>query len=361
MKKTALYSSHKAQGARFISFAGWTMPFFYKGLTLEHLQVRKSGGLFDVSHMGQIRITGKDSLIFLEKLLPSNINSLYTGKALYSVLCSHKGGMIDDLIVYSCSQGTDYLLCVNAATKDKDLEWIKSQKNQEKVSIEDESDDWALIAVQGPKSLELCEKVFPSLSLSSVPRFHFLKEQNRCLFSRTGYTGEDGFEIYIPWEKSKKLWDQLVDEGQKASISPVGFGARDTLRLEMGYLLSGQDFNESKSPLQCGLSWLLTNKKNYIGKTALLKQKKEGGYSKIKGFILKEPSGVPRTGTPVYSDEGVCVGAVTSGAKSPCLEKMIGLAYIQGKNNSYELNIRGSKVKAEMIQTPFFTSKHKNT
>ncbi len=352
MKKTPFFESHKSQGARFISFAGWQMPFSYKSPALEHVQTRKNGGLFDVSHMGQIKVKGKDSLNFLEKLLPSDLKSLPTGKALYSVLCSPTGGLLDDLIVYACSKGEIYLLCVNASTKDKDLNWIKSQLKKEEVYIQDESDHWALIAVQGPKAFDLCAKVFPSVPFHKIPIFHFVEKEG-CLFSRTGYTGEEGFEIYIPWNKSLMYWDKFLQEGKEFSIGPVGLGARDTLRLEMGYLLSGQDFDETKSPLQAGLSWLIKNKEDYIGKQALLKQKMEGNYSKLKAFIVEEAKGVPRKGYNVYSNKGELVGLVTSGARSPSLEKMIGLAYIQGEHEEYFLDIRGSKVKVQIIKTPF--------
>ena len=201
MKKSPFFDSHKREGARFIPFAGWQMPFSYKSPALEHLQVRKTGGLFDVSHMGQIRIKGRDSLSFLKRLLPTDPQSLSEGQALYSVLCSETGGLIDDLILYSCSKN-NYLLCVNASAKDKDLKWIRSQLQKEDVLVQDESDRWAMIAAQGPQSLDLCKAVFPSVDFHKISKFRFLEGDNSCLFSRTGYTGEDGLEIYIPWSKS---------------------------------------------------------------------------------------------------------------------------------------------------------------
>ena len=353
MKKTPLFESHKEQGARFIFFAGWQMPFSYGSSTLEHHQVRKTGGLFDVSHMGEIRVRGKDSLPFLEKLLPADLKSLSTGKAIYSVLCCEKGGLIDDLVVYVCSQGEDYLLCVNAGSKDKDFQWMKSQIQKEDLDLQDESDRWALFAVQGPNSLALCEKIFPAINFQEISKFHFLEDKSSCLISRTGYTGEEGVEVYIPIEKASSFWNQFLKEGQVFSISPIGLGARDTLRLEMAYLLSGQDFDETKSPLQAGLSWLLKNQGDYIGKSALLKQKAKGNYSQLKGFIVEEASGIPRKGCQLYSPQGEIVGYVTSGAKSPSLEKMIGLAYIQKTAQDYYLDIRGAKVKVQLVQTPF--------
>ena len=354
MKRTAFFDSHKAQGARFISFAGWQMPFSYRSPALEHHQVRKMGGLFDVSHMGQIRVCGKDSLAFLEKLLPSDLNSLETGRACYSVLCSHKGTLIDDLIVYACAKGEDYLLCVNAATKDKDLEWIQSQKHQEKLSIRDESEEWALIAVQGPQSLTLCEKLFPTIPFQNLPKFYFAEGEKSFLFSRTGYTGEEGFEIYIPWNQSLSIWNKFLEEGERLSIKPIGLGARDTLRLEMGYLLSGQDFDETKSPLQAGLSWLIKSKADYIGREALLKQREDGFSSQLKAFVIEEPSPVPRKGFSLCSREGESVGVVTSGAKSPSLGKMIALAYVTGEERDLYLESRGLRAKAKLVRTPFY-------
>ncbi|MCZ0933377.1 MAG: glycine cleavage system aminomethyltransferase GcvT [Oligoflexia bacterium] len=352
MKKTSLFESHKNQGAKFINFAGWRMPFCYTSPAQEHHQARQTGGLFDVSHMGQIRIKGKDSLAFLEKLLPSNLKALLPGQALYSVLCLPTGGMIDDLILYSLSL-EDYLLCVNSAYKDKDLKWIKSQHTNEKLVIQDESDKWALIAVQGPHCFELCQKLFPSINFKQIKKFHFTEEDS-CLLARTGYTGEEGFEIYIPNEKGLALWEKMIYIGKEFAISPIGLGARDTLRLEMAYLLSGQDFDENKSPLQAGLDWLIKNSEDYIGKKAILKQKEQGAYSKLQAFIMETAAAVPRKGYSIYSEtEKEAIGQVTSGAKSPSLDKMIGLGYIEGERKNCLIDIRGAKIKANIVSKPF--------
>ena len=351
MKKPVLFESHKKLSARFISFAGWQMPFSYTSPKQEHLQVRQTGGLFDVSHMGQIRIKGKHSLSFLEKLLPTRLKSLEKGQALYSVLCCQTGGIIDDLIIYAFSK-EEYLLCVNSACKDKDLRWIQSQHTKEDIQIQDESEYWGMIAAQGPLCFELCQKVFPSLNFKQIQKFHFA-EENSCLIARTGYTGEEGFEIYIPCEKILFFWEKFIKEGGGLSIFPVGLGARDTLRLEMAYLLSGQDFDESKTPLQAGLSRLLTNEENYIGKQALLKQKEEGGYSVLTALVMEERSAIPRTGYSLHSSSGDAIGLITSGAKSPSLNKMIGLGYLKRKQNSCWMNARGSQFKATAVKKPF--------
>ena len=355
MKKTPLFESHKNQSARFISFAGWTMPFSYSNSREEHLQVRQTGGLFDVCHMGQIRIKGQDSLPFLEKLLPSRISSLKAGQALYSVLCLPTGGLIDDLIIY-CISKEEYFLCVNSAFKDKDLQWIQSQNEKNSLKIQDESEVWGMIAVQGAHSFDLCEKVFPSVSFKDISRFHFQSAEG-CLLSRTGYTGEQGFELYTPIEKTLFVWEKLIEGGREFSISPIGLGARDTLRLEMAYLLSGQDFNESKTVLQAGLNWVLTNDQDYIGKTALLKQKEEGAYSRLTALVLEEGSAIPRAGYPLYDSSGKQVGEITSGAKSPSLNQIIALAYVEGESKSLLMSARGSQFKAEPIKKPFIKEK----
>ena len=241
---------------------------------------------------------------------------------------------------------------MNSAFKDKDLEWIKSQHTTEKLLIQDESEEWTLIAVQGSHCFELCRKLFSSIDFTQIKKFHFIEEDS-CILARTGYTGEEGFEIYIPQERGLALWEKFIQEGKEFSMSPIGLGARDTLRLEMAYLLSGQDFDESKSPLQAGLDWLLKNPENYIGKSAILKQKEQGSYPKLQAFIMEETVAVPRTGYSIYSKTGEIIGQVTSGAKSPSLKKMIGLGYIAGKYENCWIDIRGSKVKAHIVSKPF--------
>ena len=352
MSKTALHESHLKLGAKMISFAGWKMPFSYSNPREEHLNVRKHGGLFDVSHMGEIRIQGKDSLVFLESLVPSAVQSLVANKAQYSFLCNEEGRLLDDLIIYCLTKGEDYLLCVNSATKDKDKQWLESHAKNLNVEVKDESAFWGMIAVQGPKSIDLCQKIFPFIDFYSIKKFHFIF-QDGYIFSRTGYTGEEGFEIYIPWNQCASCWENLLEKGSSFSILPVGLGARDTLRLEMAYLLSGQDFNEAYTPLEAGLSWVMKNPKNYTGKDKLLKQSKKDIEKRLKGFIMEEALGVPRKGYSVLSKTGEIIGSVTSGAKSPSLEKMIGLAYIKEQEKSCFLDIRGSKVRASIVSGPF--------
>ena len=356
MKKTVLFPAHKELSARFISFAGWQMPFHYSSPSQEHLQTRKTVGLFDVSHMGQIRIKGKDSLSFLERLLPSDLESLKPYQALYSVLCRPDGGLIEDLIVYAFSP-ENYLLCVNSASKEKDLKWLISQQQSEQVEIQDESDHYALLAIQGPKSEDLCQRVFPGTDFRSLKRFHFT-EQTGKIFARTGYTGEEGFEIYITVKEALGLWRELLKKGEEFLVTPVGLGARDTLRLEMAYLLAGQDFTEAHSPLQAGLAWVLKSKKDYIGKRALEQQRAKKSLSPtLQAFVMSENRAIPRSKSLVYSLEGDLIGEVTSGAKSPSLNQMIGLAYIKGSHKEFFIEIRGVRHKALRAKKPFLDNK----
>ena len=307
-----------------------------------------------MSHMGELRVKGKGSLPFLQNLIPTDIQNLKTGQARYSVFCNREGGLIDDLIIYTFSPGEDYLLCVNAATREKDWLWLKSFSAAD-VSITDESSEWGMVAVQGPKAVNLCETVFSKKDLRSLKRFHFTWIGD-ILVSRTGYTGEEGVELYIPWEKTLEMWEALVKKGQDFSIKPVGLGARNTLRLEMAYLLSGQDFDESRTPLEAGLSWLMTNKGEYVGKKRL---EQTPVSEKLSGFIVEESSGIPRTGYPILSGSGKSVGIVTSGAQSPSLEKMIGLAYIKEEAKDCFVNIHGTSAKITRVSGPFLKNSGK--
>ena len=352
MKHTPALLSHIKQGAKMIPFAGWNMPFRYSNPSTEHLHVRSHGGVFDVSHMGEIRIQGPESLVFLEWLVPSDIRSLKPGHCQYSVFCNEEGGLIDDLIIYCLQFEKEYFLCVNASCKDKDLSWLKSHQADFKIEIKDESEKWAMTAIQGPKAMSLCKSLFPDMDFSVLKRFQFVLDKTKSyLFSATGYTGEEGLEIYSPWEDFSDFWSQILEQAKNFSILPIGLGARDTLRLEMAYLLSGQDFDETQSPMEAGLKWILNNPKNHIAKKALLK--KQTYKTKLRGFIMEEALAVPRKGFPVLSSKGEKIGLVTSGAKSPSLEKMIGLAYIQKGVEEAYLDIRGSKAKINIVQTPF--------
>ena len=288
-RKTVLFDSCRAQGARFIDFAGWRLPFSFTSPNEEHLYARSAGAFFDVSHMGEIRIQGRDSLRLLQKALPTNIGGLAEGRAQYSALLNRQGGLIDDLIAYCLKPGNDYLLCVNAGPKERVFSWIKAAARDGgfELSAADESDLWAVIAVQGPKALALCEKI-SGLSFSKLKRFCFL-EKSGVLFSRTGYTGEDGLEIYLPTARAPAAWRRLAEAGKELGAVPAGLAARDTLRLEAGYLLSGQDFDESLGLKGAGLLRLRKNpEKNnyYIGKGAVPAKDAEGEVLRAFVFAL---------------------------------------------------------------------------
>ena len=345
MKNLALFESHTSLGARFVKFADWNMPFSYTSPKEEHLNTRKHGSLFDVSHMGQIRIKGQGSLAPLQNVLPTQISHLKSGQACYSVLCSKKGGLLDDIIVYVIEPDKDYLLCVNAGHKDKVFSWLSSQIPTE--MLVDASPYWAMIAVQGPLSFTLFKKIFTA-DIDKLAPFEFCFDEDRIV-SLTGYTGEQGFEIYVPTKKVCEIWSKFLEEGQKLGIKPAGLGARDTLRLEMKYLLAGQDFDETKTPVDAGLSWLLTNKGDYIGKPY-----HKAGAMELRAFTLSDPAaGVPRNSYKVLSQKNLPIGFVTSGAKSPSLEKMIGLAYIERGEQEAFVDLHGSSYKMTWVQGPF--------
>ena len=325
------------------------MPFAYTNPKEEHLNTRRFGGLFDVSHMGQLRLRGGESLSLLEKLLPTHIQRLQEGKAQYSALLNHQGGIIDDIIVYCLKFKKDYLLCVNAGPVEKVFRWIQKKTGAYKVNLTDETDQWSLIAVQGPKALGLCEQVFQT-SFAGLKRFGFQEIGGR-LFSRTGYTGEDGLEVYLPPHQTPLIWQELLTKGEVCSVCPVGLAARNTLRLEMAYLLSGQDFDESRTLKAAGLGRLQKNPTEYIGKRASLIDNGET----LRGFMMEDSPGVPRQGYSVFSATGELIGRVTSGAKSPNLEKMIGLAYIKGVREEIFVEIHGQKVKARLFKGPFLS------
>ena len=360
-RKTVLFDSCRAQGARFIDFAGWRLPFSFTSPNEEHLCARSAGAFFDVSHMGEIRIQGRDSLRLLQKALPTNIGGLAEGRAQYSALLNRQGGLIDDLIAYCLKPGNDYLLCVNAGPKERVFSWIKAAARDGgfELSAADESDLWAVIAVQGPKALALCEKI-SGLSFSKLKRFCFL-EKSGVLFSRTGYTGEDGLEIYLPTARAPAAWRRLAEAGKELGAVPAGLAARDTLRLEAGYLLSGQDFDESRGLKGAGLLRLRKNpEKNnyYIGKGAVPAKDAEGEV--LRAFVLEETAGVgvPRRGALVFSESGETIGAVTSGAKAPSLNQMIGLAYILDEEGGRPrrrvlIEIHGEKRPAKLVKPPF--------
>jgi len=358
-QKTPLYDSHIELGGKMVDFAGWMMPVTYQNtLKEEHKNVRENVGLFDVSHMGEIRLKGDDALRTVEHLTTNDVASLSEGEAQYSLMCNEKGGVVDDLIVYCLKKNADYLLCVNASNTEKDFNWVF--KNNLGAEVVNESDRWAQIAVQGPKAYELVERVFSGFKASQLDSFHFLNTSYRyenCLIAKTGYTGEKGFEIFIEKKEGLDLWNDLLETGKSLGALPIGLGARDTLRTEMKYSLYGNEINDQTYPHEAGLNWVVkANKKDFIGKDAILLAKEQGYQHKLVGFKLKE-RGIPRSSYLLFSKDDQEIGWVTSGTLSPSLNESIGIGYIKPDfaktGTEFNVQIRGKLVSAEVVKTPF--------
>lgn len=341
-----------------IDFFGWKMPIEYTGIIEEHLAVRNRAGLFDVSHMGEIIISGRDALAFVQHLTPNDASRLSVNQSQYSALPTPQGTFVDDLLVY-CLDKEKYLLVVNASNIDKDYDWIKSHQKGFDAKVENKSDNYTQIALQGPYSQEILQFV-TKIKLDEMKYFWFNWGDvagEECLVSRTGYTGEDGFEIYTLSEKSENIWNALLEKGKTYDLLPVGLGARDTLRLETALMLYGNDIDENTTVLEAGLKWLVKFKKgNFLGREALLKQKNEGIKRKIIGFELVG-RGIARSHYPVFV-KGQKISEVTSGSFSPSLKKSIGLTYLpleySEEGMEFDIEIRGRQIKARIIQIPFY-------
>ena len=356
MKKTVLFDRHEKLNAKIIDFAGYMMPISYSSVNEEHLHVRNNVGVFDVSHMGEIEISGSNSSSFVQHLCSNDISKIKVGKAQYNCLTNELGGIIDDLIVYRI-EIEKYLLVVNASNISKDWEWINKKNEEYKCSVTNLSDEISLLAIQGPKAQELCQKLTDeSLSLMSNYSFtisSFAGFEN-IIISKTGYTGSGGFELYIPNDKTVNIWDALFNI-KDYNLKPIGLAARDTLRIEMGYCLYGNDINEDVSPEEANLRWITKIDTNFIGSEIINKQIVSGCDKKLVGFKLKEKS-IPRNGYEIYSKSNEYIGRVSSGTFSPVLYKGIGLAHIKSSNLKDDLiyiKIRKNLIEAEIVKTPF--------
>lgn len=364
MRKTQIYEVHK-RTAKMTEFAGFEMPLWYKGITEEHLAVRNSVGVFDVSHMGRVIITGKDAVSFLNYVITNDVTTLTPNSALYSVMCDENGGIIDDFVV-SRLEEEKFLLVPNATNREKDYNWLVKKAEGFKVKIEDVSDRVAMFAVQGPNAEKTLQKICTT-DLSKIERFKCATAKLadvEVFLSRTGYTGEDGFEVYIwnaPLDKPNnalKVWNAVLEAGKPFGIEPCGLGARDTLRLEAGLCLYGNDIDENTTPLEARLGFVVKfQKDNFIGKNALLKQKEEGIKRKRVGLQMIE-QGIPRQGFKIYNNKGENIGQVTSGTFSPLLKCGIAMAYIQAEQaqegNIINIEIRGKHAKAKIVSFPFY-------
>ncbi len=357
VQKTPLFQQHVDLGGRMVEFAGWNMPVQYKGLREEHMNTRENIGLFDVSHMGEIRISGERALETVEWLTTNNVARLEVGEAQYSLLPNHDGGVVDDLIVYCVQKGKDYLLCVNASNIEKDYSWIV--ENNKGATLSNESPFWGQLAVQGPKAMSLLVDLF-SEEVKHIGSFSFKEiewQGAKCLVARTGYTGEDGCEIFIEASKTRDLWAELMSQGEKYKIQPVGLGARDTLRTEMKYSLYGHEIDDYSNPYEAGLGWVVKPQhKDFIGKSKILEGKEKGLTHKLVGFKMLE-RGMPRQEYKVFSLDDEEIGRVTSGTMSPCLNEGIGIAYVLQDFAELEkeilIQVRQKMIKAKVIKTPF--------
>lgn len=359
LKRTPLYDVHRASGARMVPFAGWEMPVQYTGIMEEHRAVRTRAGLFDVSHMGEIDLTGAGALALAQRLVTNDVGRLETDQARYSPMCTPAGGIIDDLLVYRLSD-RHIMLVVNAANTEEDLAWIREHAGAD-VHVADRSEEIALLALQGPRAEEILQRLTP-VSLDAIKYYWFRQEVEvagrRTLVSRTGYTGEDGFEIYAASQSAVHLWNAILDAGRSAGLLPAGLGARDTLRLEAGILLHGNDMDKTTTPLEAGLGWTVKlTKGEFIGAEALRRQKAEGISRRLVGFTLKDRV-IARHGFAIRRD-GEEIGRVTSGSFGPTVEKSIGLGFISLRyaepGQPLAVEIRGRPVSGTVTKLPFYT------
>ncbi|MFI0428909.1 glycine cleavage system aminomethyltransferase GcvT [Mariniflexile sp. HMF6888] len=358
MKNTALTKTHESLGAKLVPFAGFNMPVQYEGVTIEHETVRKAVGVFDVSHMGEFLIEGEHALALIQKVSSNDASKLSIGKAQYSCMPNETGGIVDDLIIYQIKEQT-YLLVVNASNIEKDWDWIQSQ-NSMGATMRDLSDDYSLLAIQGPKAVEAMQSL-TSHDLSAINFYNFIVGDfagiEHVIISATGYTGSGGFEIYCKNSEVKQIWDKVLDAGKDFGIKPIGLAARDTLRLEMGYCLYGNDINDSTSPIEAGLGWITKFTKDFTNSEALKKEKEQGPERKLVAFELDE-RGIPRHDYDIVDSDGNKIGLVTSGTMSPCLGKGIGLGYVPTGfsqiGSKIYIQIRKNAIPATVVKLPFY-------
>ena len=361
MKRTPFFSIHQQLGAKIVEFGGFEMPIQYAGIHEEHNAVRNSVGVFDVSHMGEFEVRGADALSLVQRVTTNDASKLIDGKVQYSSMCFPDGGIVDDLLVYR--RGDRFMLVVNASNITKDFEWISSGINSSNAQLIDKSDDTSLLAVQGPNSLKTLQKL-TSTDLAILEYYTFVETTLagvRMLVSRTGYTGELGFELYFSASASTadSVWNALMEAGKEFAIRPIGLAARDTLRLEMGFCLYGNDIDQTTNPLEAGLGWITKlDKGAFNGRDALVKVKQEGLKRKLVGFVVEEERAFPRHGYEIRLN-GNAIGEVTSGTVSPTLEKGIGLGYLplpaSQPGSPVNIVIRNKETKAHVVKIPFIT------
>ncbi|MET1247794.1 glycine cleavage system aminomethyltransferase GcvT [Sporolactobacillus sp. STCC-11] len=359
LKTTPLYDFYRSQDVKLIDFGGYLLPVQISGIKQEHNAVRSNAGIFDVSHMGEFLIQGEKAEQFLQKMVTNDVSKARPGDALYTAMCYEDGGTVDDLLIYCLGQN-NYQLVVNAANIDKDFKWLSEHAPQD-LELINQSSKIALLAVQGPRAIAIVQKI-TDYDLTSIKHFKFADQVSlegvSCLVSRTGYTGEDGLELYCPWDKAPELWNAILASGKPEGIIPCGLGARDTLRFEARLPLYGQELSATISPLEAGIGFAVkTNKEaDFIGKSALAQQKAEGLARKIVGLEMIDRA-IPRTHYSVYVGD-TKIGEVTTGTQSPTLGKNLGLALINSEfakiGGLVDVDIRGKRKKAKLIKTPFY-------
>ncbi len=358
MKKTALYDTHVKLGARMIPFAGYDMPVQYKGINIEHEGVRNSVGVFDVSHMGEFILKGEGALDLIQRVTSNDASKLVDGKVQYSCLTNDKGGIVDDLLVYRIDEKT-YMLVVNASNIEKDWNWIQ-QYNTDKVEMHDISEKTTLLAVQGPRATDALQPL-TDMDLSAMEYYTFAKGEfagvENVLVSATGYTGAGGFEIYFENKDADKIWEAIFKSGEAHGIMPAGLAARDTLRLEMGFCLYGNDIDDNTSPLEAGLGWITKFTKEFVNSKKLKAEKEQGVKQKLVGFEMID-RGIPRHDYEITNAAGEKIGRVTSGTQSPSLQKAIGMGYVRTdfalEGSEINVIVRDKPLKAKVVKVPFY-------
>ncbi len=364
MKRTPLYEAHQSAGAKLVDFAGWDMPIQYSGVVDEYRTVRTKAGLFDVSHMGRIEVTGPGSSSFLQRVATNDLATLPAGQSHYSMICNERGGIKDDIFIYAVAP-EEFLVCVNASNREKIFTWMRAQLAAgDACRVTDRSEELAQLALQGPDSTELLSMLKIDGLAALKPR-HLLRSKmfdESVLIARTGYTGELGYELYLPARSVRRLWNHLMEIGQPKGLKPAGLGSRDLLRLEMGYLLYGNDIDEDTTPLEAGAGWLVhLNKGGFVGRDALLRQQTAGIERRLVSFELLEKA-VPRHGCSILGPDTNAnpVGLVTSGNFSPLLQKGIGLGYVPlalaEPGTNLHIDIRGKRSAAVVVKAPFYKS-----
>ncbi len=372
LKRTPLYETHLALGARMVEFGGWEMPVQYTGILEEHHAVRNAAGLFDIDHMGQFDVTGADALPYLQHLLSSDLSTLELNEAKYAIMCYADGTCVDDTFVYKLPGATTlkgagaktkprYMVVVNASNREKDFAWMDAHRAGFKVNLRDVSDEYYMLAFQGPKAEEVLQRV-ESFDLSKI-KYHHAREfkihNDRGLLARTGYTGEDGFELFVPMKYYKHVWDAILDAGKAEGVKPIGLGARDSLRFEAKFALYGHEIDANTTPIEAALRWACDLDKAFIGRDVLLKQKLEGAKKKLVGFEMVD-QGIARKDYEIAKD-GKTIGVVTTGMFAPTLKKNLGLGFVSPEfaklGTEFDVIVRSKPLQARVVKTPFYANR----